>query len=74
MTAADFVPPTKDLDDLTAAAKGCQGCDLFRDADQTVFGEGARSATMMLVGEQPDAHTHRGGGMPAVAVRRTGGR
>jgi DNA polymerase len=61
VTAADFLPPTKDLDDLAAAAKGCQGCDLFRDADQTVFGEGARSATMMLVGEQPGDQEDRAG-------------
>lgn len=61
MTAADFLPPTKDLDDLAAAAKGCQGCDLFRDADQTVFGEGAGSATMMVVGEQPGDQEDRAG-------------
>ena len=61
MTAADFLPPTKDLDDLAAAAKGCQGCDLFRDADQTVFGEGAGAATMMLVGEQPGDQEDRAG-------------
>jgi uracil-DNA glycosylase len=52
-SAADFVPETQDLDELAAAAKGCEGCELYRDADQTVFGEGVRSATMMLVGEQP---------------------
>lgn len=35
------------------AAAGCQDCDLWRGATQTVFGEGKTSATIMLVGEQP---------------------
>jgi DNA polymerase len=36
----------------TAAAK-CQACDLYRNATQTVFGEGPATAKVMLVGEQP---------------------
>ena len=35
------------------AAKGCTACDLHAHATQTVFGEGAREARVMLVGEQP---------------------
>src|SRR5262249_3885282 len=35
------------------AADECKGCDLYKRATQTVFGEGSRSATFMLVGEQP---------------------
>ncbi|HET8814905.1 MAG TPA: uracil-DNA glycosylase family protein [Solirubrobacterales bacterium] len=31
----------------------CRGCELYRDATQTVFGQGRRSAELMLVGEQP---------------------
>ena len=31
----------------------CTGCDLYRHATQTVFGEGTRRAEVMLVGEQP---------------------
>src|SRR3546814_8294239 len=31
----------------------CRACDLWRDATQTVVGEGPRSAALMLVGEQP---------------------
>ena len=33
--------------------KGCTRCPLYKDATQTVFGEGPVTATMMLVGEQP---------------------
>src|SRR5213078_859686 len=35
------------------AAKDCEACHLFERATQTVFGEGPKGATMMLVGEQP---------------------
>ncbi len=31
----------------------CQACPLWRDATQTVFGEGPSDAALMLVGEQP---------------------
>jgi DNA polymerase len=41
------------LDDLRAAAAGCQACDLYRNATQTVFGAGGEGARLMLVGEQP---------------------
>jgi uracil-DNA glycosylase len=41
------------LDDLRRAAVGCKACDLYRNATQTVFGEGGESARLMLVGEQP---------------------
>ncbi len=34
-------------------AKGCRACHLYRNATQTVFGEGPRKADVMLVGEQP---------------------
>lgn len=46
-------PPTRDLEDLKEAAAGCRACDLWENATQTVFGEGAGRARMMLVGEQP---------------------
>jgi DNA polymerase len=39
--------------ELREAAAGCRACDLWEKATQTVFGEGAASARMMLVGEQP---------------------
>ena len=41
------------LDDLRTAAATCRACDLYRNATQTVFGEGGESAELMLVGEQP---------------------
>lgn len=52
-TAAAFVPDTGDLGALARAALGCQGCDLYERASQTVFGEGAADADVVLVGEQP---------------------
>jgi uracil-DNA glycosylase family protein len=53
MSAAEFLPERRTLDDLRSAARSCEGCDLYRDATQTVFGEGAEKASLMLVGEQP---------------------
>lgn len=47
------VPATKRLDRLRAAARTCRACDLWERGTQTVFGEGPRSARLMLVGEQP---------------------
>jgi DNA polymerase len=46
---------------LAAAARGCQGCDLYRNASQTVFGRGPADATLMLVGEQPGDQEDRAG-------------
>jgi uracil-DNA glycosylase family protein len=47
------VPEAANLDELRAAARGCQACDLYARATQTVFGEGGEGAWLMLVGEQP---------------------
>jgi DNA polymerase len=38
---------------LRAAAADCTGCDLYRNATQTVFGEGPEGARILFVGEQP---------------------
>jgi probable DNA metabolism protein len=38
---------------LREEAKGCTRCPLFRDATQTVFGEGPLEARILFVGEQP---------------------
>lgn len=38
---------------LREAAQSCRGCDLYRHATQTVFGEGKSAAEIILVGEQP---------------------
>lgn len=46
-------PNPKSVDQLSAAAASCQACDLWREATQTVFGEGPEHARLMLVGEQP---------------------
>ncbi len=44
---ADTIP------ELRALAKGCRRCPLWRDATQTVFGEGPENADVVFVGEQP---------------------
>jgi uracil-DNA glycosylase len=60
-TAAAFVPDTGDLAALARAALGCQGCDLYERASQTVFGEGTPDAAIVMVGEQPgDIEDRRG--------------
>jgi uracil-DNA glycosylase len=41
------------LAELRQAAACCTRCDLYRDATQTVFGEGPATARVMLLGEQP---------------------
>jgi DNA polymerase len=52
-TAAPLVPARPSLPKLREAAAGCTACDLYKTGTQTVFGEGARSAEAMFVGEQP---------------------
>jgi uracil-DNA glycosylase family protein len=47
------MPETSSLATLKSAAKTCTACHLFRHATQTVFGEGRKGATLMLLGEQP---------------------
>jgi len=41
------------LEQVRLAAAECKACDLWKLGTQTVFGEGAESAKLMLVGEQP---------------------
>ncbi len=53
MSAADYLPDRLSLAGLKRAAEGCRGCHLWRDATQTVFGEGLVRSRLMLVGEQP---------------------
>src|SRR4051794_21529855 len=38
---------------LRDAASDCRACHLYKNATQTVFGEGPQHAQVMLVGEQP---------------------
>jgi uracil-DNA glycosylase family protein len=51
----------QELESVRRDAAGCTRCDLYRNATQTVFGEGRAGATLMLVGEQPgDAEDEEG--------------
>src|SRR5437588_12293790 len=52
-SAADFFPERKSLKAFRDAAAECKGCDLWERGTQTVFGEGARRAEILFVGEQP---------------------
>ena len=42
-----------DLDAARAQARDCTACELYKNATQTVFGEGPRDASVVIVGEQP---------------------
>ena len=42
-----------DLDAARLQARDCTACDLYKNATQTVFGEGPRDARVVVVGEQP---------------------
>jgi uracil-DNA glycosylase len=59
--ATPFLPPEPSLEALRAAAADCRGCDLYVKGTQTVFGEGPRRPTVMLVGEQPGDQEDRAG-------------
>jgi len=52
-SAAELIPDRPTLTSVRDAAKNCQACDLWKRGTQTVFGEGARRAQLMFVGEQP---------------------
>jgi DNA polymerase len=52
-SAQPFVPPNPTLPKLRVAAAQCTGCDLYKNATQTVFGEGPATVRVFLVGEQP---------------------
>ena len=45
--------PEKALKLLRVEARGCTRCDLYKNATQTVFGEGPVDASLILIGEQP---------------------
>jgi uracil-DNA glycosylase len=51
--ARDLILGDATIDALREAAAGCTACPLYRNATQTVFGEGPQGAVVMLVGEQP---------------------
>ncbi|MFY9554116.1 MAG: UdgX family uracil-DNA binding protein [Blastocatellia bacterium] len=52
-SAEDLIPEKPTLHSLQNAAADCKACDLWETATQTVFGEGARRANIMFIGEQP---------------------
>lgn len=60
-SAAEFFPPRMTLKSVREAAAHCRGCDLYKDATQTVFGEGPAHARVMFVGEQPGDSEDREG-------------
>jgi probable DNA metabolism protein len=53
--ASDMTKKTLDgdIETLRDQAADCRACPLYKNATQTVFGEGPRTARIMLVGEQP---------------------
>jgi DNA polymerase len=52
-SAAVLIPPHATLVRLRESAGECRACDLWKRGTQTVFGEGAARARIMMVGEQP---------------------
>ena len=59
--ATPFLPQRRSLPALRDAATDCRGCDLWEPATQTVFGEGPKDATYVLVGEVPGDREDREG-------------
>ncbi|MGI8890527.1 MAG: UdgX family uracil-DNA binding protein [Chthoniobacterales bacterium] len=55
------VPETSSLTNLRDAAQVCTACPLYKNATQTVFGEGPQNPKMMLLGEQPGDQEDLGG-------------
>lgn len=56
-----LIPARPSLGRLREAASGCRGCDLYKNATQTVFGAGPPEAEVMLIGEQPGDQEDRRG-------------
>jgi uracil-DNA glycosylase family protein len=59
--ASDLIPPRPTLSKVRAAAQNCRACHLWKLGTQTVFGEGAPTAQLMLIGEQPGDAEDRAG-------------
>jgi uracil-DNA glycosylase family protein len=51
--SANDSEPKNRLDGLRREADSCRACPLWKNATQTVFGEGPADAEIMFVGEQP---------------------
>ena len=63
VTAKSYLPERAEPSwhQLAEAAECCKGCDLYREATQTVFGHGPPNARLVLIGEQPGDHEDRQG-------------
>src|ERR671919_2698885 len=59
--AEELVPAEAGLPTLKQAAASCQGCELYKNATQTVFGDGDPHARLMLLGEKPGDREDREG-------------
>lgn len=59
--SAVFIPETRSLATLKRAASDCTACELYKLGTQVVFGEGPRTARLMLIGEQPGDQEDRNG-------------
>lgn len=60
-SAAIFIPTKLTIPALQKAASSCTGCDLYKQATQTVFGAGSSHAEIILIGEQPGDQEDRAG-------------
>jgi DNA polymerase len=56
-----IVSTARTISQLRQAAANCKACDLWKNATQTVFGEGSPKAKIMFVGEQPGDQEDRAG-------------
>jgi uracil-DNA glycosylase family protein len=61
VSARNFLPKERTLETLREAASSCKGCDLYKNATQTVFGDGPQKASVVFVGEQPGDQEDRQG-------------
>jgi DNA polymerase len=55
------MPDALTITALREAVQRCEGCPLYANATQAVFGEGTLSSDVMLVGEQPGDQEDRAG-------------
>lgn len=60
-SALPWLPDSRDIRQLRKAARDCQGCPLWKNATETVFGTGNSRARWVLVGEQPGDQEDRQG-------------
>jgi DNA polymerase len=60
-SARDFLPEKRTPESLREAAASCKGCDLYKNATQTVFGVGPPRAEVVFIGEQPGDQEDRQG-------------